>query len=75
MAFIWTNPAGKNLMTGGYKGKMKIETDKKTGKKMVEGFDILEELEPAGLQDDKPGKPDKVKLEEFVNKLKSYVNN
>ena len=32
VAFIWTNPAGKNLITGGYQGKMKIEKDSKTGK-------------------------------------------
>jgi len=73
MAFIWTNPAGKNLVTGGYKGKMKIETDKKTGKKMVEGFDIVEDTEPEDMETDKPGKLEKVKLEDFVIMLKDYV--
>ena len=37
VAFVWTNPAGKNLITGGYQGKMKIEKDNKTGKRMVFG--------------------------------------
>lgn len=78
VAFIWTNPAGKNLVTGGFKGKMKIETDKKTGKKMVEGYDIEEEVETEGqVLDDpsKPAKPDKVKLEDLVTKLKEWAKN
>jgi hypothetical protein len=33
VVFIWTNPAGKNLVTGGFQGKMKIEKDSKTGKR------------------------------------------
>ncbi len=37
MAFVRTNPAGKNLVTGAYQGKMKIDKDKKTGKKMIIG--------------------------------------
>ena len=46
VAFIWTNPAGKNLVTGGYQGKMKIEKDARTGKKMVEAVDLMRILIP-----------------------------
>ena len=40
MAFVRTNPAGKNLITGGYQGKMKIEKDKKTGTRIISGFGL-----------------------------------
>ena len=78
MAFIWTDHSGRNLITGGSQGKLKIEKDSKTGTKMVEGDDVEEEVETEGqLLDDssKPAKPEKVKLEDFVDKLKSYVKN
>lgn len=73
MAFIWTNPAGKNLVTGGYLGKMKVEKDSMTGKRMVHGYDIQEDTESGVLESDKPGKPEKVQLEDFVTKLKGYA--
>lgn len=59
-AFVRTNPAGKNLITGGYQGKMKIEKDKKTGKKIIkaEGSDSKAEGEA---------------LESFVTKVKGYM--
>jgi len=69
VAFIWTNPAGKNLVTGGYQGKMKIEKDSKTGKRMVLN---------GGAEIQAPGqikKAEKVQLEEFVTKLKGYMKN
>lgn len=67
IAFISTNPAGKNLITGGYQGKMKIEKDKTTGQRMVQdsGAEIL-----APGQVKKP-----VKLEDFVVKLKGWAMN
>jgi hypothetical protein len=67
VAFIRTNPAGKNLITGGYQGKMKIEKDKKTGKRMVldSGAEIL-----APGQVNKPEK-----LDDFVMKLKGWAKN
>ena len=76
VAFIWTNPAGKNLITGGSQGKMKIEKDLKTGKNMVNGSsaEVVTETEVQGVdQTDKTGKPEKVGLEDFVAKLKGYM--
>ncbi len=46
VAFIWTNPSGKNLVTGGFQGKMKIEKDKNTGKRMVLGAGNMDKMEP-----------------------------
>jgi len=67
VAFISTNPAGKNLITGGYQGKMKIEKDKKTGKRMVQG---------TGAEVHAPGQIKKAeKLEDFVVKLKGWAKN
>ncbi len=75
MAFVRTNPAGKNLVTGAYQGKMKIDTDKKTGKKMIIGTGLGTETDVQ-----KPGisttrKPERQKLEDFIAKVKAYVKN
>jgi hypothetical protein len=78
MAFVWTSPAGKNLITGGFQGKMKIEKDSKTDKKMVSGSITTEDTgipEPDLEKPDKATKPDKVKLEDFVTKLKEWAKN
>jgi len=66
VAFIWTNPAGKHLITGGYQGKMKIEKDIKTGKRMVQD---------AGAEIQAPGQVKKMQLEDFVVKLKGWAKN
>jgi len=75
LAFIWTNPEGKNLVTGGFQGKMKIEKDSKTGKRVVEGIGI--DMESAKEDQGKAAaiKPEKVLLEDFVVKLKGYAKN
>jgi hypothetical protein len=75
MAFIWTNPAGKNLVTGGFQGKMKIEKDAKTGKRMVNTSGTAVEPDPLTEPAGKTTKPEKIQLEEFVTKLKVYSNN
>ncbi len=67
VAFISTNPAGKNLITGGYQGKMKIEKDKITGKRIVQD---------AGADISAPGQIKKAeKLEDYVVKLKGWAKN
>lgn len=67
VAFVSTNPAGKNLITGGYQGKMKIEKDKKTGKRIVQD---------AGAEIQAPGQIKKAeKLEDYVVKLKGWAKN
>jgi hypothetical protein len=72
VVFIWTNLAGKNLITGGFQGKMKIEKDSKTGKRSV---DISETALEVDTQAQDTEKPRKVVLEDFVTKLKGYVKN
>jgi hypothetical protein len=57
-AFIWEHPSGKNLVTGGKQGKMKIEKDKNTGKRKVKGD---------------PHKPEKELLEDFTQKIRGYM--
>jgi len=74
MVFIWTNPAGKNLVTGGYKGKMKIEKDSRTGKRMVETDEVTEEnVEIENLVPGQAKKAERMQLEDFVGKLKGYM--
>lgn len=72
VAFVWTNPRGKNLITGGYKGKMKIDKDEKTGERMVEvNAEMLEETE--GQEKIPPGQSKKMGLEDFVGKIKGWA--
>ncbi len=68
IAFIWTNPRGKNLITGGFQGKMKIERDERTGKRMVDAGIIEEEqtLVPGQVR-----KAERMELEDYVEKLKN----
>ncbi len=73
VAFIRTNSRGKNLVTGGFQGKVKIEKDSQTGKRMVQANIITEEAE-----DQVPGqvrKAERMQLEDFVIKLKGYAKN
>jgi hypothetical protein len=73
VAFIWTNPSGKNLVTGGFQGKMKVEKDKKTGKRMVQGVSLMD---GTGVQHQAPGqikKAENMQLEDYVGKLKGYM--
>lgn len=60
VAFVWKHPSGKNLVTGGSLGKMKIEKDLKTGKRWVKT-----------KEDDFPGNGES--LENFVAKVKGYM--
>jgi hypothetical protein len=75
VAFVWKNPAGKNLITGGSQGKLKIEKDKNTGKRMVLGTGLMDDNE---LQKQAAGhvmKADRMLLEDYVTKLKGYMKN
>jgi len=73
VAFIWKNPRGKNLVTGGFQGKIKIEKDKKTGKRMVQVNTITEEVETLARVPGQVKKAEKMVLEDFVVKLKGYM--
>jgi hypothetical protein len=75
MAFVRTNHAGKNLITGAYQGKMKIDTDKKTGKRMVSGTGLGTETDVQNQGISKTRKPERQKLEDFIVKLKGYIKN
>jgi hypothetical protein len=73
VAFIWKNPSGKNLITGGFQGKMKIEKDEKSGKRYVNDTDEVSENEQANQGSGNENKSSKVELDEFVVKLKGYL--
>ena len=75
MAFIWTNPAGKNLITGGFQGKMKIEKDSKTGKRFIQDVDSTGNSEEQSQAQGQIKKVVKIQLEDFVVKLKGYMKN
>ena len=60
VAFVWRNPLGKNLITGGSQGRLKIQKDELTGKKVVKKKDKDER------DIDEP-------LENYVGKIKGYM--
>jgi hypothetical protein len=75
-AFIWTNPAGKNLVVGGYQGKMKIEKDVSTGKRIVVGESLDEgDGSSAGQGKENYGQAKKMSLEDFSAKVRGYTKN
>ncbi len=73
MAFIWTSPKGKHLITGGSQGKIKIEKDAKTGKRFVNDPDGDSETATQNLAPGQVKKAEKIQLEDYVVKLKGYM--
>lgn len=75
VAFIWEHPSGKKLVTGGFQGKMKIEKDKETGKRMV-SESVLSTSTPEGLIDNstpQDSKGKKLLLDDFTSEVKGYL--
>jgi hypothetical protein len=73
VAFIWTSPKGKHLITGGSQGKVKIEKDAKTGKRFVNDPDGDSETTTQNLAPGQVKKADKIQLEDYIGKLKGYM--
>lgn len=74
-AFVWAHPSGKNLVTGGTQGKLKIEKDKNTGKKTVKGLVTVKSEESAkkGAVTDPTQTPERVLLEDFTREVRGYL--
>lgn len=74
-AFVWKHPSGINMVTGGQQGKLKIKTDKKTGKKVVEGTAIPKNdpsaKKSAVVKD--PQSSDVMLLDDFTREVKGYL--
>jgi hypothetical protein len=73
VAFIWTSPKGKNHITGGPQGKIKIEKDQKTGKRFVSDPDAESEAEAQNMAPGQIKKAERMQLEDYVGKLKGYM--
>jgi hypothetical protein len=73
--FLWKHPSGKNLVTGGYLGKLKIEKDRITGERMISRSIPPSEDQPAKLKslDTTTPETDVVLLEDFINEVKGYL--
>ncbi len=75
IAFVWKHPSGKNLITGGSQGKLKIRKDKNTGKKMVDGIPVVTteaSAKKGASVDEAPGSK-RMLLEDFTQKVKGYL--
>ena len=75
MAFVRTNTAGKNLLTGGFQGKMKMEKDNKTGKWTVSGTVPETQTGAQNQGINQTVSPVREKLEDFIAKVKAYLKN
>jgi len=89
-AFIWQNPSGMNLVTGGYQGKLKIHVDARTGKKTIQGKQFEKytpkELAPKPINTDKEAtkaakaptlpqtKSERISLDDFTEEVQGYLN-
>lgn len=75
LLFVWQHPTGKQLVMGGAQGKLSVEMDKATGKKIVRGAPIQLES-AAGLRkaaSEQPQTAKKIFLDDFMNEVRSYV--
>ena len=72
-AFVTTNASGKNLITGGFQGKMRIMKDQFTGKRMVEGISAMDAAEIQHQTFGQIRKARRMQLEDFIGKLKGYL--
>ena len=73
--FLWKHPSGKNLVTGGYQGKLKIHKDPKTVKRMIIGKSFSGEDPTVKLKslDAKSASGNKILLDDFINEVKGYL--
>lgn len=75
LLFVWQHPTGKQLVMGGTQGKLSVETDKFTGRKIIKGAppqaESVTKLQKATSQEPQTAK--KVFLDDFINEVKGYV--
>ena len=74
-AFIWENPSGKQLVTGGYQGKLKIGVDSGTGKRTVSGRKLSEAVPVSARQPIPSSTPaiERISLEQFTREIENYL--
>ena len=75
VAFVWEHPSGKKLITGGFQGKMKIEKDEKTGKRMVSNRYLGTSAPDQDVKKSTSSLPEgkKVLLDDFTREVKGYL--
>ena len=74
-AFIYSHPSGNNLVTGGFQGKIRIEKDPATGKRMVKTKRITTKALSKDLKgvDAKSAATDKTLLVDFIKEVEGYL--
>lgn len=75
LLFVWQHPTGKQLVMGGIQGKLSVETDRATGRKIIKGaplqLESLTTLQKATSPEAQTAK--KVFLDDFINEVRGYV--
>jgi len=75
LLFVWQHPTGKQLVMGGTQGKLSVETDKVTGKKIILGaqpqIESAAKLQKASSPESQTEK--KIFLDDFLTEVRSYV--
>ncbi len=75
LAFIYKHPSGKNLVTGGFQGKMTISKDPKTGKRIISSGSTQGKVSRENLKgaNAKSASTDKTLLEDFIREVEGYL--
>jgi hypothetical protein len=66
VVFLWKHPSGDNLVTGALHGKLKVYTDKISGKRTVKS-------EKDHEKPDQKDKPELYLLDNYVQEIRSYI--
>ncbi len=74
-AFVWEHPSGKKLVTGGFQGKLKIETDISTGKRTVSGHQrsTVTPSQERATKSTPEVQSQKISLDDFTKEVKGYL--
>ena len=75
LLFVWQHPTGKQLVMGGTQGKLSVETDKVTGKKIILGAQPQVETSAKLGKTSSPESQTtkKVLLDDFLAEVRGYV--
>jgi len=75
LLFVWQHPTGKQLVMGGTQGKLSVETDKATGRKIIKGappqLESVTKLQKGASEESQKAK--KIFLDDFLSEVRGYV--
>ena len=75
VTFVYEHPSGKNLVTGGFQGKIRIEKDPVSGERVINTKPATGKLGADDLKGAAKSKldTDKTKLSDFIREIEGYL--